>query len=165
MIRPIELRQLALMPTRRIDIAFEEPVSGLESLTPVQGDVQVVHRGDYLEVEGTADTIVTLQCDRCLRHFNHRLETSFQEVLWLDQPGEVPPLEQEVNPGDLEEHLPADGQLDVIDLVYQHLCLALPFRRLCAEDCAGLSEAPAVSERIDHRWDALARLRQQFSNE
>jgi len=70
-----------------------------------------------------------------------------------------------VNPGGLEEHLPADGQLDVIDLVYQHLCLALPFRRLCAQDCAGISESPVSTEHRDHRWNALARLRQQLSDD
>jgi uncharacterized protein len=163
--RPIDLRSLAASPTRRVELLIDTPIERLESLTPVQGEFVAEHRGDFLEVEGHARTIVTLECDRCLKRFNHRLATGFREVLWLDHAPQALPPDQEVPFDDLEEHLPANGQLDPIDLIYQHLSLALPVRRLCAEECAGFAlpgGSTGSGGHTDHRWAALAELRKDL---
>jgi uncharacterized protein len=163
MIRPIALRNLAATPTRQVAVVIDENLESLETLTPVQGEVTVTHRGDFLEVEGHAQTIVTLQCDRCLGSFNYRLEANFDEIIWLDHEAEVMKGEQEIAVMNLEEHLDADGELDLLDLVYQHLCLEVPMRKLCEADCAGILPVEKKSEKVDDRWAALSKLREDFS--
>ncbi|MBW4698431.1 MAG: DUF177 domain-containing protein [Aphanocapsa lilacina HA4352-LM1] len=162
MLRSIELRALAASPTRSVSVVIDEPIAALPSLTPVQGELAVAHRGDFLEVAGHAQTIVTLACDRCLQQFNHRLATNFEEVIWLeDAPVEVP-LELEVPPAHLDELLPRDGRLDPVYLIYQHLCLELPVRNLCSEQCQGVQTTQPQEPSLDRRWSALARLREEL---
>ncbi|BAC90174.1 YceD family protein [Gloeobacter violaceus] len=162
MLRSIELRALAASPTRNLTIVIDEPIAALPSLTPVQGELAVVHHGDFLEVTGRAQTIVTLACDRCLQHFNHRLVTDFEEVIWLEDASVEVPLELEVPPAHLDELLPRDGRLDPVDLIYQHLCLELPVRNLCSEQCQGVKTAQPEEQSLDRRWAALARLREEL---
>ncbi len=162
--KPIVIRELANSPTRQVELAFDEMISTLASLTPVQGDLSVVHQGDFLEVTGNARTIVTLQCDRCLQSFNHRLETAFEEAIWIDRGDEPLSAEQELSLSELDEHIPYDGQLDGLDLIYQHLCLELPVRNLCSEDCSGVEvTSPGPDATLDVRWSALAQLRGELS--
>lgn len=169
MICPVDLKNLATSPTRRIELTIDQLIPEFESLTAVKGELSVQHRGDFLEVEGHAHTIVTLECDRCLARYNHRLATHFEEVLWLDHDLTVSPPEREIALEDLEEHVSADGQLDLLDLVYQHLSLALPLRRLCTEDCPGLQpeqenaeQYPSLCGATDYRWAALAEFRKDL---
>ncbi|AGY57767.1 YceD family protein [Gloeobacter kilaueensis] len=162
MLRPIDLRALATSPTRKVELVIDQPLAGFESLTPVQGELQVIHRGDFLEVRGTARTIVTLSCDRCLKRFNHRLQTDFEEVIWLSDGEEELPLELEVTAANLDESIPRDGKLDPLDLVYQHLCLELPTRNLCDADCQGVALKDADAQSTDQRWSALTQLLTQL---
>lgn len=55
-------------------IEVDEFLPDLETLTPVRGRISVQHRGNYLEVSAQAETIITLNCHRCLQQYNHRLK-------------------------------------------------------------------------------------------
>ena len=66
-------------------IKFEEFILELETLTPVRGYLQVTHHGNYLEVKGKSETIITLTCDRCLKQYNYKLVINPQELIWLNQ--------------------------------------------------------------------------------
>ena len=81
-LHPIPIQELkALGTAHRWQI--EQTIAGLDSLTPVRGQVSARHHGSVLEVEGEAETIVTLCCDRCLQHFNQPLQASVHELLEL----------------------------------------------------------------------------------
>ena len=55
----IYIPQLTKAPERTEVIPVEEFIAGLETLTPVRGQVRVHHQVNYLEVSGKAETIVT----------------------------------------------------------------------------------------------------------
>ena len=63
----------------------------LTSLTPVRGAITALHGGSVLEVSGAAHTIITLCCDRCLRHYNQPIAFEEREPLWIgvDEPSEA----------------------------------------------------------------------------
>jgi uncharacterized protein len=84
----IYIPQLAKAPEQTEYIQVKEYFSALETLTPIQGNLRVVHRGNYLEVSAHAETIVTLSCDRCLQQYNHRLSIDPVELIWLEEPDE-----------------------------------------------------------------------------
>ena len=79
-LRPISLQELKLQAEGR-HWRIDQALSALDSLTPVRGALTAVHRGNALELEGEASTIVTLCCDRCLQHFNHPLSFRTREAL------------------------------------------------------------------------------------
>lgn len=157
MLRPIRLSDLRQMPDQTQELQFRQFFSGFESLTPVEGSLEVSHRGHFLEVSAEARTIVTLTCHRCLQQFNHRLHLEVEEIILIRDP-EPLPLELELqDEEDLLESLPPNGELDVEDWMYQHLHLEMPRQLPCRPDCPGIAvEATALT--ADPRWAALASL-------
>lgn len=150
--------------TERVEIRDRLP--GLETLTPVQGEVQVWHRGNYLEVKACAEAIITLSCDRCLQQYNHRLCIDTSELIWLqDEAAEADlPLEREVAYEDLIETLPPDGYFHPNEWLYEQLCLEIPHRQLCDRQCPGVELIEAPETLSDHRWASLEALKKQLSN-
>jgi uncharacterized protein len=157
------------LPEKTVNIEVDTHLPGLETLTPVRGDVTLTHQTTYLQVKGRAETIVTLTCHRCLQNYNHRVAITPEELIWL-QPDPDPatlPLEREVGMDDLLETLPPNGHFAPATWLYEQVCLALPQRQICNEDCLGieLPSGPAtesLSTPIDHRWSALSQLQQQM---
>jgi len=82
LLRPVPLQELRLRADAKT-WPVDQKLADLDSLTPVRGQVSARHHGSVLEVEGEAETIVTLCCDRCLQHFNRPLRASVHELLEL----------------------------------------------------------------------------------
>ncbi|MGB3494526.1 MAG: YceD family protein [Elainellaceae cyanobacterium] len=156
----------ALEQTESIEIC--QHLHDFESLTPVQGKLTASCQGNYLKVVAEVETIVTLTCDRCLNHYNHRLQVNASELIWLsDQPDSVDEdLETEVLVEDLVETLSPTGYFEPELWLYEHLCLALPQRKLCDVECLGIelkqNTSPALP--LDNRWASLASLKGQLPN-
>jgi uncharacterized protein len=149
-------------PQQRV-IAFETQFTDLPTLMPVRGQISVKHCHTYLAIQGTAETIVTLTCDRCLQQYNHRLTVDATEMIWLQalNPAAAP-LEQEVASEDLVESLSPQGHFEPATWMYEQLCLALPQRQICDPACGGIAvaaEPPAADALGDRRWAALAALK------
>ena len=162
MLRPIPLKDLLQAPNRNRELDFRQEIANFESLTPVEGTVTVAHRGNFIEVSGRFRAIVTLDCYRCLNAYNHRLNADVEEILWLEKPQDVPGLEIEVGVDDLVETVDPDGAFDIEDWIYQQLCLSLPQKQICADDCSGVNVDTANEQPTDSRWNALEQLKQQL---
>ncbi|MBE9152684.1 DUF177 domain-containing protein [Cyanobium sp. LEGE 06113] len=180
-LRPVPIRELQALKGG-LEWPLEHHLNGLDSLTPVRGVVRAVHRGDALEVEGEAATIVTLCCDRCLGHYNHSLEAKAQELIWL---GSADPQSLDValtraldprldlDADSLSESLDPRGDFDPAHWIFEQLSLQLPLVNRCGADCPGpahwgsgppvgepAGELPGEAAGGDPRWAALAALRQ-----
>lgn len=163
----IYIPQLTKAPERTEEIQVDEMLPGLETLTPVRGIVKVQHHGNYLDVSGRADTIMTLTCNRCLKQFNHRVVVDTSEVIWLDANAdhdEDLPLEREVAMEDLVETLSPQGYFYPNEWLYEHMCLAIPQRQICSADCVGIeAEIPNNPQKaVDSRWASLEALKKQL---
>ena len=164
--KAIYIPQLAQAHERTQTIEFKENLKGIETLTPVQGTLKVTHQGTYLEVSAQADTIVTLVCHRCLQQFNHRLSVAASELIWLadsnDESG-ILPFDQDLSVDDLVESLPPDGDFEPTAWLYEQLCLAIPQKQLCDQQCNGIEVSDAVlNPGIDRRWASLESLKGQL---
>ncbi len=167
-IEPIHIPRLTRAPEQTEVVQIDEPIPGLETLTPVQGWVRVKHHGNYLEVTAKAETIITLTCDRCLQQYNHKLSITPAELIWLDEAAaELDPivLDREIDPEDLVESLSPTGDFDPGEWLYEQLCLELPQRKLCDAACPGipLPESEQASKAGgDRRWAGLESLKDQL---
>lgn len=168
----IYIPRLLKAPNHQWEVEFKEMWSGFETLTPVKGRLTVHHGGNFLEVAVQAETIVTLCCDRCLQNYNHRLQLDISELLWLDaQFTEADlPVEREVKLEDLEEKLNPHGYFEADAWIYEQMCLNLPLRKVCGEDCPGADVPPEAEPNshtepsLDSRWAALANLKNQIED-
>lgn len=164
---PIYIPRLTKAPQQTEVIDFNEPVQGLETLTPVQGQLKVTHRGSYLDVSAHADTIVTLTCHRCLQQYNYRLSIAPSELIWLEETADqIDPvlLDRDIVAEDLVETLPPKGTFDPTTWLYEQLCLELPQRQLCDQACKGIEVTPIEPPApvIDRRWASLETFKDQL---
>lgn len=164
----IYIPRLTRAPQQTEVIDFNEPIPELETLTPIHGHLKVTHHGNYLEVSAQAETIVTLTCHRCLQQYNHRLVIAPSELIWLDEAADtVNPvlLDREIASEDLVETLPPDGYFDVATWLYEQLCLEIPQRQLCDQNCQGIElSTPSKVDSVDQRWASLEALKNQLSD-
>jgi uncharacterized protein len=163
----IYIPQLTKAPERTEEIQVKEFLPGLETLTPVRGNIRVQHHGNYLQVSGQAEAIITCTCNRCLQNYNHRVLLDTKEVIWLDEAAnetEDLPLEREVAMEDLLETLSPDGYFYPSEWLYEQMCLAIPQRQLCNRNCPGITPNTANdSEKVvDRRWAGLEALKKQL---
>lgn len=173
-LRSIPLAELRLLPQGR-RWRIEQRIEGLDSLTPVQGQLQALHHGTALEVTAEAETIVTLCCDRCLQHFNHALRAEVHELVELRGQGEpdagsdadleernLVQLAREGMPegADLDDRLDPAGNFDPERWLFEQLNLRLPLVNRCGADCPGPATWSSEPVSGDPRWAALAQLSQ-----
>lgn len=164
----IYIPHLAKAPEQTQTLEFNTHFAELETLTPVRGALRVSHRGNYLEVQANAETIITLACDRCLNHYNHRLVVDTSELIWLQDASETldsQELELEVELENLVEALPPQGHFHPDEWLYEQLCLAIPPQQLCDNACPGIvvQGSEATPPPVDRRWSALFQLKDQLS--
>ena len=155
-LQPVPLQELRLLERGR-HWNVHQQIEGLESLTPVRGQVQVLHHGGVLEVSGDAETIVTLCCARCLQHFNHPLRAAARELLEIDagQASETMGLASD----DYDDRLDPLGSFDPQRWIFEQLSLRLPLVNRCGSDCPGPDRWSSESTDGDPRWAALRSLR------
>ena len=169
-LRPVALPELRLLAAPR---AWEvnQPIAGLETLTPVRGQLTAQHHSGVLEVQGAVETIVTLRCDRCLNHFNQALRAEAHELLELaitGGPGGVlphptRPLDPtELTPAgdDLDDRLDPEGDFDPERWLFEQLSLRLPLVNRCGPECPGPATWSSEEGGGDPRWLALRNLRE-----
>lgn len=104
--------------------------------------VELKRIGERVQARGSIAVSLVFKCDRCLEEFVTPLEIDFHLVLEKSEPEQVLPEQQEIEfevDSTQIEVLSFDGQLvDLGDLLYQQIILALPHKNLCREDCRGI---------------------------
>lgn len=164
---PIYIPHLLKSPKRTAKIIVDDNLAELETLVPVKGIIAVRHGGNFLEVTSQAETIATLVCDRCLQHYNHRLEIDTSELIWLESELEnihELPSEREVSLEDLSESLPNNGHFNPEFWLFEQLSLAMPLRKVCGESCPGATTMGSEDEsHVDRRWSSLAALKDRLN--
>ncbi|MBE9045286.1 DUF177 domain-containing protein [Pleurocapsales cyanobacterium LEGE 10410] len=163
----IYIPHLLKAPQRTAEIIVDDTVAGLNTLIPVKGKMSIRHGSNFLEVTAKAETIVTLVCDRCLQHYNHRLAIDTSELIWLEseiEKVEDIPTEREVSLEDLSETLPPNGHFNPETWLFEQLSLALPLRKVCGQNCPGATtKATSEDNYVDSRWSSLAALKEQLN--
>lgn len=164
---PIYIPHIAKAPEQTWKVPVQDRLQDLETLTPAQGWVQIIHRGGFLEVSAKAEAIMTLTCDRCLQQYNHRVTVNTSEIIWLQEPDEDEDesmAEKEVALDDLVDSLSPQGHFRPDTWLYEQFCLSIPQKQLCDRQCPGIAiENPAEAKPIDRRWASLESFRNQLN--
>jgi uncharacterized protein len=128
----------------------------------VSGDVRLTRLRDRILAQVTASAEVALECVRCLRPYPRPVRTELTEEFWqsVDVRTGVP-VDQAEAIDDEEERFSIDEnhELDLREVLRQHLVLALPMKPDCGSECPG---PPGVVDDedgvLDERFAALADL-------
>jgi uncharacterized protein len=134
-------------------------------LSPVKARLNLSHTGSMVNVEGSLNADISLNCSRCLKDFTYVAGPVFS--LYFVRGGEKPEeREKELAPEDLEINYLEGDILDTTDLILEQLTLDLTMQPLCKDDCKGLCPRCGADlnpgpcgckkeERIDPRFETL----------
>ncbi len=162
---------LAQIPPHGRDVAFDVARGELSGVTDglIRNDVvrvtgQVAPTPQGVRAWGRISSVLTLECGRCLTHFDHPIDSRFDVTFSSRSEDED---ELELTEADLEViHLQGDS-VDLVELVREQVLLEVPIAPLCADGCKGicphcganLNQGPcACNEAVDPRFAALKKL-------
>lgn len=162
-----QLLKQATGARRSYDVAVEAPEldEQLVLVGALHGHIACLRVGAGILVTGQLETVVRLECVRCLSEFDRPIQVEIEEEFrpTIDI---VTGLRVEQEP-DQDEATLIDEQhiLDLAEVIRQAVWLEIPASPICRPDCKGLcpqcgqnrnqGECSCQSDTVDARWVAL----------
>ncbi len=108
-----------------------------ELRSPLKARVFLKKRGIDVKAKGHVKTSVVLSCDRCLEEFVMEVEEEFEVEF---RPLASMPLREEtqLSKEDLDVIFFEGDEVPVDDLIREQVILAVPYKKLCRQECKGL---------------------------
>lgn len=140
---------------------FGIPVIAVAQGTPVELDVLLESVIEGVLVSGSARTVATGTCSRCLEDVQQDVEVDLQELFRYQD------IAEHHEPDDEELPVLQGNLLDLEPVIRDAIVLSLPLAPVCSPDCQGLcprcgqrmaDDPDHAHDEIDPRWAALADL-------
>ena len=117
----------------------------------ISADLTLKSLGQFIEVTGTAQGKLKLTCDRCLHEFDYDLGIDIEETFAKQSLQDEYSQEFELQRGQFITDLNGEKEIDIYDLLYQSVILALPNKKVCGINC---NEDMFMSEENYHEHDS-----------
>lgn len=131
----IEIEDIENAPDKRLQIDFNEKIEEFNST--IKAELEAISLGDFIEITGTVQGSVTLECDLCLEKFEYPLDFEIKELFAKNALLEEYGTETELKEGQFVTDLKGSRDIDIYDLLYQSVILDLPNKKVCGINCKG----------------------------
>ena len=101
----------------------------------LKAELDLKSLGDFIEVTGHARGTIKLTCDRCLNEYEHNLDIKIEETYAKYSLQSEYGQEVEIKRGQFITDLDGEKEIDIYDLLYQSVILALPNKKVCGINC------------------------------
>ncbi len=128
-----------------------------EVLEPVHIIGEAVNAAGFITLTANGAARVRMQCDRCMEDFDTTVSFEVFEKFKKEA--------VEENDSDEEVAVLSGNSIELDDIIYRSLYMALPSKALCREDCKGIcsqcgrnlneGDCNCNTEQIDPRFDIL----------
>lgn len=142
----ISLKDLVRAGQRELDLHEAYEYDNLPTKGPVDTEAHIQLSSTGLTIRGKYHATIEEPCDRCAEPFQREIDERFKEDFVYSS------LVEEASGGDLELHsedyyesIDPAGALDVKDLIYQLIVLAISHDRICQKETCFIH---AVSKEI-----------------
>ena len=119
--------------------------------TEISADLELKSLGQFIEVSGNAQGKLKLICDRCLHEFDYDLDIDIEETFAKLSLQDEYSSEFELQRGQFVTDLNGEKEIDIYDLLYQSVILALPNKKVCGINC---NEDMFMSDENYHEHDS-----------
>jgi len=140
----IKLEDLENNPEGQMTLEFDEVINDLENNKPVTGTITLISMPGGVEVTGSVETDLILECDRCMKKFEYHIKTDINEELIKYDIVSPETKEFEITRGNFVEELKGRKEIDVTDIIYQDIILNIPGKKLCDRNCPGSDELQRI---------------------
>jgi len=103
----------------------------------VEATIRLRVSGKAIHVQGRIDTVLDLQCCRCLENFSFPLASQI-DITLFPETDSVQEEETELESEDLRTGLFSGDEVDLSELIREQIILAVPYKPLCHDACKGL---------------------------
>ena len=139
-------------PSKTMHYSFDEFMEDLNCSLKAELDLKSL--GDFIEITGHASGKIKLVCDRCLNEFDYDLDIDIEETYAKQALQDKYSQEFELQRGQFITDLNGEEEIDIYDLLYQSVILALPNKKVCGINCnEGMFTSDENIETHDSRMD------------
>ena len=117
----------------------------------ITADLELKSLGQFIEVTGDLQGKLKLTCDRCLSEYEYNLDIEIEETFAKQSLQDEYSSEFELQSGQFITDLNGEKEIDIYDLLYQSVILALPNKKVCGINC---NEDMFMSEENYHEHDS-----------
>lgn len=120
---------------------FEDIPDGIDFAQPAHAKLEIKRLGaGFISVTGSIKAKIDAVCDNCLKKFIYEIETEVNEIYAEKTLYEEYKVETEIKDNFFAIDLNGSGEIDLTDLIYQSLILAIPNKLVCDINCIGIEE-------------------------
>ena len=120
-------------PNKTMFYEFEEFME--EFGADIYADLTLKSLGQFIEISGKAEGKLKLICDRCLHEYEYNLQIEIEETFAKQALQDEYSQEFELQRGQFITDLNGEKEIDIYDVLYQSVILALPNKKVCGINC------------------------------
>ena len=121
---------------KTLEVNFDDLIEDIPSSKPVKAHLVLKSLGDFVEVKGSIEADLTLECDLCLSEFEYKLNEEINETYAKSTLMEKYGQETELKEGQFVTDLEGKDEIDIYDLLYQSVILNIPNKKVCGINCS-----------------------------
>ena len=129
------IEDIEFEPNKSMHYSFNDRIEELNCTLKAELDLKSL--GDFIEVSGHASGKIKLTCDRCLEEYEENLDINIEETYAKNSLQDEYGQEVELKRGQFITDLDGEKEIDIYDLLYQSVILALPNKKVCGINCKG----------------------------
>lgn len=129
------IEDIEFEPNKSMHYSFDDRIEELNCTLKAELDLKSL--GDFIEVSGHASGKIKLTCDRCLEEYEENLDINIEETYAKNSLQDEYGQEVELKRGQFITDLDGEKEIDIYDLLYQSVILALPNKKVCGINCKG----------------------------
>ena len=103
--------------------------------TKIYADLELKSIGQFIEIKGKIKGTLKLICDRCLSEYEYDLAIDIDETFAKQSLQDEYSQEFELQSGQFITDLNGEKEIDIYDVLYQSVILALPNKKVCGINC------------------------------
>ena len=145
----IRIEDIEKEPNKTLFYEFNEFME--EFGTDIYADLELKSLGQFIEIKGSIEGKLKLICDRCLNEYEYDLDIEIEETFAKQSLQDEYSQEFELTRGQFITDLNGEKEIDIYDLLYQSVILALPNKKVCGINC---NEDMFVSDENYHEHDS-----------
>lgn len=148
----ISIEELENKPSKSTEFHFDDKIEGINSIGNIVSDLKITSLGEFIEIVGNVKGKLILECDLCLKEFEHEFDFPIKEMFAKTALQEEYGAETELSGEQFITDLNGEDEIDIYDLLYQSVILNLPNKKVCGINCNGnnfLKEENLSDPRLD----------------
>lgn len=133
----VSVNEIENAKDKQLEVSFDEVIAEIPTEGNVKANLTFKDLNVSIQVTGTIEADMILQCNRCLEDFVYETKVNVDECYYKTNLFNEYKQERELKYDSIGEDLNGSDEIDVTDLIYQSLILSVPNECVCDINCNG----------------------------